>query len=99
MLHNEELQSLYHSHNILRVIKYRRLKWAGNLARMEEGRNFKKKLQLNLQETGLKRPRSRSEDNIKTDLKEMGVNTRNSIDSAQRLLESPCECGIEHLGP
>ena len=37
-LHNE-LHSLYRSPNIVRVIKFRRLRWAGHLARMEEGRN------------------------------------------------------------
>ena len=38
-LHNEELHSLYRSPNILRVIKSRRLRWAGHVARMEEGRS------------------------------------------------------------
>ena len=38
-LHNEELHSLYRSPNILRVIKSRRLRWAGHVARLEEGRN------------------------------------------------------------
>jgi hypothetical protein len=38
-LHNEELHSLYRSPNIVRVIKYRRLRWAGLVARMEEGRS------------------------------------------------------------
>ena len=38
-VHNEELYSLYHSPNIVRVITSRRLKWAGYAARMEEGRN------------------------------------------------------------
>ena len=37
-LHNEELHSLYHSPNIVRVIKLRRLKWAGHVARMKDGR-------------------------------------------------------------
>jgi len=37
--HNEELHSLYRSHNIVRVIKSRRLRWAGHLARMEEDRS------------------------------------------------------------
>ena len=37
-LHNEELHSLYHSHNVVRVIKSRRLRWAGHIARMKEGR-------------------------------------------------------------
>ena len=35
-LHNEELHSLYRSPNINRVIKSRRLRWAGHVARMEE---------------------------------------------------------------
>ena len=38
-LHNEELHSLYLSPNIVRVIKSRRLRWAGHVARMEEGRS------------------------------------------------------------
>ena len=38
-LHNEELHSLYRSPNIVRVIKSRRLRWAGIVARMEEGRS------------------------------------------------------------
>jgi hypothetical protein len=33
-LHNEELHALYSSPNIIRVIKSRRLKWAGHVARM-----------------------------------------------------------------
>jgi hypothetical protein len=39
-LHNDELHSLYSSPNIDRVIKSRRLRWAGHVARMEEGRGF-----------------------------------------------------------
>ena len=38
-LHNKELHTLYRSPNIVRVIKSRRLRWAGNVARMEEGRS------------------------------------------------------------
>ena len=38
-LQNEELHSLYRSPNILRVINSRRLRWAGHVARMEEGRS------------------------------------------------------------
>ena len=37
-LHNEELHSLYRSANIVRVIKSRRLRWAGHVARREESR-------------------------------------------------------------
>ena len=42
--YNEELHSLYRSPNIVRVIKYRRLRWAGHVARMEEGRSALKLL-------------------------------------------------------
>ena len=38
-LHNEELHSFFRSPNIVRVIKSRRLRWAGHVARMEEGKN------------------------------------------------------------
>ena len=38
-LHNEELHSLYRSPNDVRVIKSRRLRWAGHVARMEEDRS------------------------------------------------------------
>jgi hypothetical protein len=37
-LHNDELHSLYSSLNIVRVIKSRRMRWAGHVARMGEGR-------------------------------------------------------------
>ena len=43
-LHNEELNDLYSSPNIVRVIKSRRLRWAGHVARMEEGRGAHKVL-------------------------------------------------------
>ena len=38
-LHNDELHSLYRSPNIVRAIKSRRLRWAGHVPRMEEGRS------------------------------------------------------------
>ena len=38
-LYNEELNSLYHSPNLARGIKSRRLRCAGHVARMEEGRS------------------------------------------------------------
>jgi hypothetical protein len=37
-LHNEELNDLYSLPNIVRVVKSRRLRWAGHVARMGEGR-------------------------------------------------------------
>ena len=67
--HNEELHSLYHSPNIVRVIKSRRL---SHVARIEEGRSSFKI--LTGKPTGkwpLGRPRRRWEDNIKMDLEEI----------------------------
>ena len=67
--------SLYRSANIVRVIKSRRLRWAGHVARMEEGRSAFKI--LTGKPTGkrpLGRPRRRWEDNIRMDLEEMGIN-------------------------
>ena len=64
-LHNEELHSLYRSPNIVRAIKPRRLRWAGHVARMEEGRGAFKI--LTGKPTGqrlLGRPRRRWEGNI-----------------------------------
>ena len=52
-LHNEELHSLYRSPNIVKVIKSRSLRWAGHVARMEEGRSAFKIYQVNLQERDL----------------------------------------------
>ena len=43
-LHNEELNDLYSSPNIVRVVKSRRLRWAGHVERMEEGRGVHKVL-------------------------------------------------------
>jgi hypothetical protein len=38
-LHNEELHNLYSSPNIIRIITWRRMRWAGHVARMGEKRN------------------------------------------------------------
>ena len=67
-------------HLIVRVIKSRRLRWADHVARMEDGRSSFNIL------TG-KRPfemlRRRWKENIRMDLKEICINTRNWVDSAQ----------------
>ena len=66
-LHNEELHSLYRPPNIVRLIKSRRLRWAGHVARMEEGRSAL--IILTGKPTGpLGRPRRRWEDTIGMDL-------------------------------
>ena len=72
-LHNEEFNSLYSSPNIVRVIKSRRMRWAGHVARMEEGRGVQKVLVGKPEgKRPLGRPRRRWEDNIKMDLEEVG---------------------------
>ena len=60
------------------------LRWAGYVARMEEGRSAFKILTGKPTGKGpLWRPRRRSEDNIRKDLEEIGINTDNWKDSAQ----------------
>ena len=69
---------------IVKVIKSRRLRWTGHVARMEEGRSAFKI--LTGKPTG-KRPlvrlRHRWEDNIRIDLEEIGINAGNWVDLAQ----------------
>jgi hypothetical protein len=72
-LHNEELHNLYASPHILKVIKSRRMKWVGHIARMEEMKNAYTILVGEPEgKKPLRRPRRRWEDNIRTDLKEIG---------------------------
>ena len=69
---------MYRSYNIVRVIKSRRLGWAGHVSRMEEGKSaFKMLTGTSTGKKSLARPRRRWEDNIRIDLKEIGINTRN----------------------
>jgi hypothetical protein len=72
-LHNDELHGLYSSPNIVRVIKSRRMGWAGHVARMAEGRcAYRVLVGRPKGKRPLGRPRRRWEDNIKMDLREMG---------------------------
>jgi hypothetical protein len=77
-LHNDELHNLYSTPNMFKVIKSRRMRWAGHVARMGRGEVF----------TGfwlggptvkrpLGRPRPRWEDNIELDLREIGIDVAN----------------------
>ena len=62
----------------VRVFKFIRLRWAGHIARMEEGMSAFKMLTGKLKgKIPLGRPKHRLEGNIKTDLTEIGVNARN----------------------
>jgi hypothetical protein len=83
-LHNEELIDLYSSPNILRVIKWRRMRWAGHVARMGERRGAYRVLVGKPEgRRPLGRPRRRWEDNVKTDLREVGCGCVDWIGLAQ----------------
>jgi hypothetical protein len=72
-LHNEELHNLYSSPNIIRMIKSRRMRWAGHVARMGEKRNAYGVLVGKPEEKRtVGRPRRRWLNNIKMDLREIG---------------------------
>ena len=71
--HNEELNDLYSSSNIVRVIKSRRMRWAGHGARMGEERGAYRVLVWKpKRKRPLGRPRRRWVDNIRMDLQEVG---------------------------
>jgi hypothetical protein len=83
-LHNDELHSLYSSPNIVRVIKSRRMRWTGHVARIGEGRGVYGVLVGRHEgKRRLGRTRRRWEDNIKMDLRETGIDGTNWIHLAQ----------------
>jgi hypothetical protein len=68
-LHNEELHNLYSSPSTIRMMKSRRMRWVGHVARMGEKRNAYWILAGKPEgRRPLRRLRRRWEDNIKTDL-------------------------------
>jgi hypothetical protein len=83
-LHNEELHDLYSSPSIIRIIKSRRMRWAGHVARMEEKRNAYRLLVGKPEgKRPLGRPRRRSMDNIRMDIGEVGWADVDSIGLAK----------------
>jgi hypothetical protein len=83
-LHNDELHSLYSSPNNVRMIKSRRMRWTGHVARMGEGRGVYKVFVGRPEgKRPLGRPRRRWEDNIKMDLRERGIDGANWIRQAR----------------
>jgi len=83
-LYNEEFNDLYCSLNIVRVIKSRRIRWAGHVAGMGKRRGVYRAVMGKLEgKRPLGRPRRRWEDNIKMDLQEMGCGGMDWIELAQ----------------
>ena len=83
-LHNEELNDLYSSPNIVRMVKSRRMRWAGHVARMRERRGV---YRVSVGKPEGKRPLGRHrrgwEYNIKMDLQEVGCGTMDWVELAQ----------------
>ena len=83
-MHNEELNDLYSSPNTVRVIKSRRMRWAGHVARMGEERGVCMVLVGKPEvKRPLGRPRRRWVDNIRMDLQEVGCGYMDRIELAQ----------------
>jgi len=83
-LHNEELNNLYSSPNIVWVIKSRRKRWAGHVASMGEGRGVYRVLVGKPEgRRPLRRPRRGWEDNIRMDFREVGCGYVDWMELAQ----------------
>jgi hypothetical protein len=83
-LHYEELPNLYTSPSIIRIIKSRRMRWAGHVARMGEKRSVYRLLVGKPKgKRPLGRPRRRWTDNIKMDLLEIELSAVDWIGLAQ----------------
>jgi hypothetical protein len=78
-MHNKELNDLYSSPSIIRIIKSRRMRWAGHVARMGEKRNARKARW----KEPLGRSRRRWVDNIRMDLGEVVWGDVDCIDLAK----------------
>jgi hypothetical protein len=85
---NESKCGLYSSPNIVRVIKSRRMRWAGHVAHRGEGRSVYRVLVGRPKgKRPLGRPRQRWEDNIKMDLSEIGIDGANWMQVAQNRVQ------------
>jgi hypothetical protein len=97
-LHNEELHDLYCSPSISRIIKSRRMRWAGHVARMGEKRNvYRLLVGMPERKRPLGRPRRRWIDNIKMHPLEIGLSGVDWIGLAQDKYSS-CERDNELSG-
>ena len=82
-LHNEELNYLYSSPSIVRVITSRRMRWAGHVARMGRKEAYTGFGGKPDGKRPLGRPRRRWEDNIKMDIQEVGFGVMDWIELAE----------------
>jgi hypothetical protein len=102
-LHSGQLHNLYSSPDIVRQMKSRRMRWAGHVARMGEGRNvYRVLVGKTKEERPLGRQRRRWEGGIKMDLRNIGwgegVCAVDSPGSGEGSLAGCCECGDEPSG-
>jgi hypothetical protein len=87
-LYDDEHHSLYSLPNIVMVIKSKRTRWAGHVARRGEGRGvYGVSIGRPKGKRPLGRPRHRWEDNIKIDLREIGIAGANWIRPAQHRVQ------------
>jgi hypothetical protein len=87
-LQNDELHGLYSSPKTARAIKSRKMRWAGHVARMEKGRGVYRVWAGRPEgKRPLGRPRRRWEDNIKMDLRKIGIDGANWIQLAQNRVQ------------
>jgi hypothetical protein len=72
-LHNEELHNLYSSSSIIRMMRLRKMRWAGHLYRMGKKKRNAYGILVGKPDSkrSLGRPKRRWEDNIKMDLREI----------------------------
>jgi hypothetical protein len=83
-LRNEELHDLYSSPSIIRIMKQKRTRWAGHIARMEEKKNtYRLLVGKPVGKMLLRKPRRRWVDNIRMDLVEVGWGDMDWIGLAQ----------------
>jgi hypothetical protein len=95
-LHNKELHYLYSLPSIIRIMKSRRMRWAGYISLRGENRNAYRLLVGKPEgERSLGRPRRRWLDNIRMDLEEVAWR---DVDWIGLQVECSCEFGIEPSG-
>jgi hypothetical protein len=97
-LHNEELHNLYSSPSISTMIKSTRMRCAGHVARIGAKSKAYEILVGNPEgKRAIKRPRRRWVDDIKMDLREIGLDGMDSSCSGWGPVEASCEHGNEPL--